>query len=100
MKVNLQSVNFNVEEKLKQFTQAKLDKLEHHYNRIIYADVFFKVINTSGKENKVTEILLTVPGDEFMIKKINKSFEEGVDECVSSLERQLQKRKEKLKAHI
>ncbi|MFL1897375.1 ribosome hibernation-promoting factor, HPF/YfiA family [Aquimarina sp. 2-A2] len=100
MKVNLQSVNFNVDEKLIQFTQTKLDKLEHHFNRIIYADVYLKVMNTSGKENKVTEILLTVPGDEFMIKKINKTFEEGVDECVSSLERQLQRRKEKLKAHI
>lgn len=100
MKVNLQSVNFNVEEKLKQFTQVKLDKLEHHFNRIIYADVYLKVINTSGKENKVTEILLNVPGDEFMTKKINKTFEEGVDECVSSLERQLKRRKEKLKAHI
>jgi len=43
---------------------------------------------------------LSVPGDEFMIKKINKSFEEGVDECVSSLERQLRKRKEKLKARV
>lgn len=100
MKVNLQSVNFNVDRKLVDFTQNKLDKLENHFNRIIYADVFLKVINTSGKENKITEILLSVPGGECMTKKINKSFEEGVDECISSLERQLKKRKEKLKAHV
>lgn len=100
MKVNLQSVNFNVDQKLVNFTQAKLDKLENHFSRIIYADVFLKVMNTSGKENKITEILLSVPGDEFIIKKINKTFEEGVDECVSSLERQLRKRKEKLNTHV
>ncbi|MFC5046754.1 ribosome hibernation-promoting factor, HPF/YfiA family [Aquimarina hainanensis] len=99
MKVNLQSVNFNVDKKLVDFIQGKLDKLEVHFNRIIYADVFLRVQNTSGKENKFTEILLSVPGDEFMVKKINRTFEEGVDECVSSLERQLRKRKEKLKAH-
>ena len=92
MKVNLQSVNFNVDLKLVNFIQAKLDKLENHFNRIIHADVFLKVMNTSGKENKITEILVSEPGDEFMIKKINKSFEEGVDECVSSLERQLKRR--------
>ena len=100
MKVNLQSVNFNVDQKLVNFTQNKLDKLENHYSKIIHADVFLKVMNTSGKENKITEILLSVPGDEFITKKINKSFEEGVDECVNSLERQLKKRKEKMKAHI
>ncbi|MAQ76265.1 MAG: ribosomal subunit interface protein [Aquimarina sp.] len=98
MKMNLQSVNFTVDQKLVNFTQSKLDKLENHYNRIIHADVFLKVQKTSGKENKITEILLSVPGDEFITKKINKTFEEGVDECVSSLERQLKKRKEKLKA--
>lgn len=96
--MNLQSVNFTVDQKLVNFTQSKLDKLENHYNRIIHADVFLKVQKTSGKENKITEILLSVPGDEFITKKINKTFEEGVDECVSSLERQLKKRKEKLKA--
>ncbi|UZO79396.1 ribosome-associated translation inhibitor RaiA [Aquimarina sp. ERC-38] len=100
MKVNLQSVNFNVDQKLVVFTQHKLDKLENHFSKIIYADVFLKVMNTKGRENKITEILLSVPGDEFITKKINKSFEEGVDECVTSLERQLRKRKEKLNAHV
>ncbi len=100
MKVNLQSVNFNVDQSLVSFTQNKLDKLESHFNNIIHADVFLKVMNTSGKENKITEILLSVPGDEFIAKKINKSFEGGVDECVTSLEKQLRKRKEKIKAHV
>ena len=100
MKVNLQSVNFNIDQKLVSFVQERLDKLENHFHKIVHADVFLKVINTSGKENKITEVLLSVPGDEFIVKKTAKSFEEGVDECVSSLERQLQKRKEKLNAHF
>ncbi len=99
MKVNVQSVNFNADQKLIDFTQRKLDKLEHYFDKIIYADVYLKVQNTSDKENKITEILLSVPGGDVMVKKTCKKFEECVDECVSSLQRQLIKRKEKMSAH-
>ena len=100
MKVNVQSVNFNADQKLIDFIQVKLDKLEHYYDKIIYADVFLKVQNTSDKENKVTEILLSIPGGDVMVKKTCKRFEECVDECVSSLQRQIKKKKEKIKAHV
>ena len=100
MKVFTQSVNFNADKKLIQFANDKVSTLTKFHDKIVDAEVFLKVQNTSSKENKITEILLSVPGDEFMIKKINKSFEEGVDECVSSLERQLRKRKDKLSARV
>ena len=45
----MQSVNFNADQKLIDFIQVKLDKLEHYYDKIIYADVFLKVQNTSDK---------------------------------------------------
>lgn len=100
MKVNVQSVNFNADQKLIDFIQRRLDKLENYYDKIVYADVYLKVQNTSGKENKITEILLSVPGDDVMVKKTCKKFEECVDECVTALQRQLIKRKEKLSAHV
>ncbi|MGB8704164.1 MAG: ribosome-associated translation inhibitor RaiA [Gillisia sp.] len=100
MKVNVQSVNFNADQKLINFIQARLDKLEHFYDRVIYADVFLKVQNTSGKENKITEILLSLPGGEVMVKKTCRKFEECVDECIASLQRQLTKKKEKSKVYM
>ena len=99
MKVNIQTPNFVADIKLLNFIEKKLSKLEQFYDKIIYADVFLKVQNTSGKENKIVEILLSIPGDDLMIKKEAKTFEEGTDECVKSLERQLKKRKEKIRAH-
>ena len=96
----MQSVNFNADQKLIDFIQVKLDKLELYYDKIIYADVFLKVQNTSDKENKVTEILLSIPGGDVMVKKTCKRFEECVDECVSSLQRQIMKKKEKIKAYV
>ncbi|WP_281753248.1 ribosome hibernation-promoting factor, HPF/YfiA family [Neptunitalea chrysea] len=99
MKVNTQSVNFTVDGKLVDFIQKKLDKLDHYYDKVICADVYLKVENTSAKENKIVEIKVSVPGDEFIVKKQRKSFEEGVDDVVGSLERILIKRKEKVRAN-
>lgn len=100
MKVNVQAVNFNVDRKLVDFTQERMDKLEKFYDKIVSSDVFLKVENTSDKENKIVEIRINVPGDELMVKKTAKTFEEAVDSCTSSLERVLVKRKEKLRAHV
>lgn len=100
MKVNLQSVNFNADQKLINFIQEKLDKLETYFDKIIYADVYLKTITTGEPENKITEILLSIPGDNLMVKRTSKTFEQGVDDGVNALRRQLQKRKEKISAHV
>ncbi|GAA3639558.1 ribosome hibernation-promoting factor, HPF/YfiA family [Flavivirga jejuensis] len=100
MKVNTQSVNFNADQKLIDFIQKRMDKLEIFYDKVIKSDVYLKVENTSEKENKIFEARVSVPGDSFVVKKQCKSFEEGADVAVSSLERQLKKRKEKLRSHL
>ena len=100
MKVNVHAVNFNIDAKLVDFIQERMDKLEKYYDKIVAADVFLKVENISEKENKIAEVKLHVPGDEFMVQKQCKSFEEAVDQSLESLERLLLKRKEKLRTHI
>lgn len=100
MKVNTQSVNFVADKKLIDFIQKRMDKLELFYDKVIQADVFLKVENTSDKQNKIFEARVAVPGDSFVVKKLCKSFEEGADSAASSLERQLKKRKQKLRSHI
>lgn len=95
MKVNIQTPNFVADQKLVDFITNRLLKLELFSDQIIFADVFLKVQKTREKENKVVEILLNVPGGELIVKKEAKTFEEGADECVNALERQLKKRKQK-----
>ncbi|MGB5981215.1 MAG: ribosome-associated translation inhibitor RaiA [Nonlabens sp.] len=99
MKVNTQAVNFDADSKLIDFIDTRLGKLEQFFSKIISADVYLKVQKTSAPENKITEIRLFVPGDDMVVKKTCKTFEQCVDECASALERQLKKRKEKLAAH-
>jgi putative sigma-54 modulation protein len=100
MKVNVNAVNFTVDGKLVDFIQERMDKLEKYYDKIISSNVFLKVEKTSDKENKMVEIKLLVPGDDFIVKKQCKTFEEAVELSSESLERLLVKRKEKINTHI
>nr|WP_315196476.1 ribosome-associated translation inhibitor RaiA [uncultured Flavobacterium sp.] len=100
MKVNVHAVNFTVDKKLVDFVQERMDKLEKYYDRVVSSDVFLKVEKTSEKENKNVEIKINVPGDDFLVEKQCKSFEEAVEQAAESIERLLVKRKEKLRTHI
>ena len=95
MKMRTQSINFNADTDLLKFIEKKTALLEKFYDKILGVEVFLKVQKTSDKENKHTEIKLNIPGDEFIIKKITKTFEEGISISVDSLKRQLRKAKEK-----
>ena len=100
MKVNTQSVNFTADIKLIDFIDKKLKKLTQFYDKVISADVYLKVENTSEKQNKVVEVRLEVPGDSLIFKRVARTFEEGTDMAVDSLQRQLKKRKEKLRTYM
>ena len=97
MKVNVHAVGFSVDRKLVDFIQQRLDKLEKFYDKIVSSDVFLKVEKTSEKENKMVELKIHVPGDDFIVKKQCKSFEEATELAAESLERLLVKRKEKIR---
>jgi putative sigma-54 modulation protein len=100
MKVNVHAVNFTIDRKLVDFIQERMEKLEKYYDKIVSFDVFLKVEKTSDKENKIVEVKVHVPGDDLMVKKQCKTFEEAVELSAESLERLLVKRKEKIRTHI
>ena len=100
MKVNVNAVNFNVDRKLVDFVTERMDKLEKYYDKVVVVDVFLKVEATSEKENKIVEIKVHVPGDDLIVKKQCKTFEEAVDSSSEALENLLLKRKEKIRTHI
>ncbi len=98
MKVFVQSVNFNADQSLVDFIEKKLNGLEKFHDRIVSAEVFLKVQLTSQKENKLVDVKINVPGNEVVVKKQSKTFEEGVMLAVDSLKRTLTKKKEKIRA--
>ncbi len=99
MKVNIQATNFNVDRKLVDFVNERLGKVAKFYDKVIAIEVFLKLENNNEKENKTAEIKMLVPGDELVVKKTSKSFEESTDLGADALERLLMKYKDKMKAY-
>ncbi|AUC84976.1 ribosomal subunit interface protein [Polaribacter sp. ALD11] len=95
MKVFTQSVNFNADNELIEFVETKVSTLTKFHDKIVNAEIFLKVQNTSDKENKITEIKINIPGSELIVKRETKTFEEGVNAAVDNLKRQLKRSKEK-----
>lgn len=99
MKILIEAVNFNIDKDLKLYIEKKLTTLEKFYDRIIEIEVYLKVQKTSDKENKITEIRVFIPGEDVVVKKTAKTFEEGVSLGVEPLKRSLKKVKEKQRSH-
>jgi len=98
MKVSVQSVNFNIEKDLVKYIERKVNNLEKFHDHILGAEIFLKVQSTSEKDNKITDLKISLPGKDIVAKKHGKTFEEAVSQSVDSVKRQLVKRKEKLRA--
>ena len=96
MKAIYQATNFDADQKLIDFIQKKLDKLDNFYDRIIEAEVYMKLNNT-GKTNKTIEVKIAIPGNDIVVKKDAEKFEKAMDLCYDVLKRQLNKEKEKTK---
>ena len=99
MKIEVQAVDFKADKELLEFLQKKMDKLDQFYDKIIDGVVHLKLGSKNEKDNKLSEIKIIVPGDEFIVKKKGVSFEASIDACTDSLRRMLKKKNDKVKAH-
>ncbi len=97
MKVYTESVQFKADQKLLDFIEKKLNKIDHYFDRIIDARVTLKLENTGQVRDKIAEVRLKVPGDLLVAKESQKTFEAAIDAVVDGLKRQLIKFKEKTK---
>lgn len=93
METQMHSIHFKADQKLLNFIQEKLSKLEHYNQQIISAEVFLRLEKDNEKGNKVTEIKLLVPGKELFAKRQCRSFEESADGAVEALRRQVMREK-------
>tara|TARA_B100000900_G_C20527962_1_gene695024 strand:- start:393 stop:686 length:294 start_codon:yes stop_codon:yes gene_type:complete len=97
MTVNIQSVNFKADSKLLRFIEDRLDKTKLFFDKTINTDVFLKLDNNHKRANKIVEMRMTIPGNELVVTKERKSFEEAANLVVDVLIRKLKKHKEKNK---
>ena len=98
MEVKINSVHFNADQRLLDFVNKKVSKLDTFFDGIIKADVTLKVAKPETANNKVAELKLSIPAkDNLFAKKQADSFEEATDLAIDAIKKQLGKYKEKLK---
>ena len=99
MKVRIESPQFNADQKLIDYLERKVNKLDTYYDRILDADIILKLENAGQIKDKVVEIKLHVPGEIIFMKEVDKSFEAAVDIATDRLKRKLIKFKELQRSH-
>ena len=99
MKVQTHSVHFDADQKLLDFIQKRLDKLETFYDRVTEGEVILKLNNKDGIANKTVEVKLLVPGATLFCQEEAPTFEAATDAAYECMRRQLVKHKEKLVNH-
>ena len=98
MEIRIQSIHFDADVKLLEFTKKKVQKLQTFHDSVQDADVYLKLENNSAQvRDKVVDISINIPGTVIHASETSKSFEEAIDSSVEALIRQIQKHKEKLK---
>ena len=93
MKVNVQSIKFDADAKLLEFTEKKMAKLDRFFDPIISVDVKFSLL--SDNANKNVHVNVSVPGNSVVVERNANSFETAINECVDILKEKLTRLKEK-----
>lgn len=96
MKTEIQSIHFKADQKLVDYIEKKLQKLETYYDGIIDAKVFLKLDNNTSRENKQIEIKIHVQNQSIFKTQTSQSFEAATDMCIDALKTQIKRYKEKL----
>lgn len=98
MNIQLTTVHFTADQKLIDFVNKKVPKLDTYFEGIIGSEVILKVVKPEAANNKVAEIKLSIPGTDYLFaEKQADSFEEAIDLAIEAVRKQLTKFKDKLK---
>ncbi len=101
MKIHVEAVGFTADDKLVEYIDKKLNKLDQFFDRIVDTRVVLKLENSGQVKDKIVEARVNVPGDTLICKHSDKLFESSVDSVADNLKRQLIRFKEKkVRAHL
>ncbi|MFT6935630.1 MAG: putative sigma-54 modulation protein [Maribacter sp.] len=100
MNINFEYDNVKASNRLEIMAAEKLDKLLDKFDFVVRADVFFKTENTSSSATgMICNMRLSAPGPRLFAESSTASFEASIAATVKELDRQLQRRKAKMKSY-
>ena len=95
MKVNIQSIHFDADQKLLDLITKKVEKIYTFYEGIDNIMVYLRLEKDEHKENKTVEIKLNAGGKDIFAKENSNTFENAIDLVIDKIKAQVKKQKEK-----
>ena len=80
MDIKIQSIHFDADDKLVEFIEGKLGKLEQFFDHIINAEVYLKVDKAESRDNKIVEMADIVFSQAEKSEGILQFFEKHIDD--------------------
>ena len=95
MKVKIQSVKFDADEKLIAYVEGKMNRLERFHDGITTAEVTLSLENVVKDSHKKVAVRLEIPGESLFAERSASTFEHALDLSIDALKSQIAKAKEK-----
>ena len=91
--INVKSLKFNADEKLLDFIDKKVGKVEKFFDNMGDIDVTLSLLPDA--DNKCVKLQTHIPGDDLIIERNAHTFEEAVTEAADALKERIVRAKEK-----
>ena len=91
--INVKSLKFDADEKLLAFVEKKVGKVEKFFDNLGDIDVTLSL--SPEPENKVVRLQTRVPGEDLVIERNAKTFEEAVTEAADLMKEKIVRAKER-----
>lgn len=99
MEITINAIHFDATEKLQDFIQKKVLKLEKSYEDIKKVEVKLTVVKPATALNKQVAMSTSLAGTPVYVEKICDTFEEAVDLAIDAMKVKMAKIKEKIRNH-
>jgi len=92
MEIKIKSLKFDADKKLIDFVNKKVSRLEKFLGG---TNCDAEVVLTLEKDAKGAKILIPVPGEQLIIERTAKTFEDAITACTDAMKERLTREKEK-----
>lgn len=93
MEIKVQSIKFDADQKLLDFIDRKLGRINKFYEDVIRTEVNLSLL--ADPANKNVKVRVFIPGNELVVERNADTFESAVVECAGILKDLLVSEKEK-----
>jgi len=91
--INVQSLKFDADQKLLEFVEKKVGKVEKFFDNLGDIDVTLSLLPDA--DNKHVKIQTRFPGEDLVIERSSRTFEEAVTEAADAMKERIVRAKEK-----